>query len=532
MTINYRLHIFGFLGSSKLRHRDAASGSTGKINKQPSYKLLAGAKEKIITYSLDFEVQTMQYKMTSALMQLPSSGLSREYYCAHAGSQFLIAGSSAGELCVFNVQTQVFRACVPVSKGGLLSLCTGGDDLAYCGCGDGTLKVLQGTDLQWVCLAETRLDGALKSVTLSADGKECLVGTSTGNIYRLDAHTLQNLGADGASAGLPLLASHSKPISCLGFGDSSEWFVTASDSGALRRWELSHYSVEYEIAPPVKTTDATAVTRAECLSIRKGSILSGWSDGTIRAYDEANGAFLWEIVSAHRGGVSCIDLTPLYLVSGGADGSVRVWGDGPSKQLLGNFDEHSKRVVGLCVDLDNPAKLHSAGEDKLVVTVDLNQARRTNCHSVKEGVFKSLAQASTGELELITADTAGNLKWWDCDEAEPVSMLVTWSPHDDVHKERRLTHIDLCPPLADGSVGSEYLLACTASGDVQVWDLAVSALEPVSVGSAHSDEVVQAKWSPDGKQVVSVGRDACICVWNFYGTAKAPGSYGAPPPTR
>ena len=25
-----------------------------------------------------------------------------------------------------------------------------------------------------------------------------------------------------------------------------------------------------------------------------------------------------------------------------------------------------------------------------------------------------------------------------------------------------------------------------------------------------------ARWAPDGKQVVSTGKDACICVWNFY----------------
>ena len=114
-----------------------------------------------------------------------------------------------------------------------------------------------------------------------------------------------------------------------------------------------------------------------------------------------------QIVSAHRGGVSCIDLTPLYLVSAGQDGSVRVWGESESRSLLGNFDEHSKRVTGLCVDLAKPNLIHSCADDKLIVTIDLNQARRTGCHSVKEGQLRSMAQCSTGELELITGDTAG-----------------------------------------------------------------------------------------------------------------------------
>jgi len=37
------------------------------------------------------------------------------------------------------------------------------------------------------------------------------------------------------------------------------------------------------------------------------------------------------------------------------------------------------------------------------------------------------------------------------------------------------------------------------------------------VGIAHSHVVTAAHFSPDGKQVVSVGKDCCICVWNFFG---------------
>ena len=47
-----------------------------------------------------------------------------------------------------------------------------------------------------------------------------------------------------------------------------------------------------------------------------------------------------------------------------------------------------------------------------------------------------------------------------------------------------------------------YLLACTGSGDLQIWDLEQASL--VSVGSAHSEEIMQAFWAPDGKQVVAL----------------------------
>jgi len=511
------------------------TASTRKINKKPSYGLMIGSKDKVHRHTLEFDHKTMQYTMSGVPMQLPSSGLARSYNCArYLGNGFLVAGSSAGELCVFNLATEVFRACVPVSKGGLLSLAlgpppnAGEPPLAYCGCGDGVVKLLQGWDLQWVCLREGKVHGAVRSLTLSADGREILAGTSTGYIYRLDAATLDNLDFQANASDTPLLASHPCPITCVAFGASSEWFLTASESGAMRRWELSMYKVEYEIKPPMKTTDASNITRAECLVIRQEReqsgefALSGWTDGTVRAYSTANGSFLWEIVGAHRGGVSCVDLSPLYLITGGVDGSVRVWSDAASRSLVGTFDEHRQRVTGVCVDLHDPSKVHSCSEDKTLVTVCLNQARRVGSHTVKEGHLKTMCQATTGELELVTGDTAGQLKWWDCDEAEPVSMMVTWSPHDDINKERRLTHVALSPPLEPGTVGSDYLIACTASGDLQVWDMAPPEHQHplVSVGQAHSEEITQACWTPDGRQIVSVGKDACICVWNFYGTAK------------
>jgi WD40 repeat protein len=49
-----------------------------------------------------------------------------------------------------------------------------------------------------------------------------------------------------------------------------------------------------------------------------------------------------------------------------------------------------------------------------------------------------------------------------------------------------------------------------------VWRLS-DAAAPLSVGLAHSNEVCQAHFSPDGKQIVSVGKDACVCVWNWFG---------------
>jgi len=500
--------------------------SKSKTKKTSTYKLMSANAHKVFLYTLDFDIYTMQYAITAEAIALPSSGLERSYYCAQAMSNTrLVAGSHAGELVVFNTQTGIFRACVPVSQGGLLALTAtedggSGRHLVYCGCGDGTLTLLGGDDLDWEVFAQTTLNGSVLTVTLSSDKTSLLAGTNDGNVYLLDAQTLALVpNANTAKPEAPLLACHPKPITCLAFGESSECFITGSSNGTLRRWELSHYCVEYQVtikAQMQNKSSSQSVVQPECFMIHAAQLISGWSDGAIRCFEEGSGATLFEIPGAHRGPVSCICLTSLYVVSGGHDGSVRIWSDEPSHSLVGNFDEHRGKVRGLVVDKARPNLVYSAGEDKTLVTIDLGQARRTHCHVVKEGPFSGLAQSPVGDLELLSCDNMGCVKWWDSDVSDqPLSMLVTWSPQDS-SQERKLTSISISPASPTGE--GEYLLLATITGDLQVWDLRQpERCELISQGSAHSDAVTQACWSPDGKQVVSVGKDALICVWNFYG---------------
>ena len=148
--------------------------------KHASYELYTGSNSKVVQQLLEHDPRTMQYKLSGSAMQMPSSGLSRDYYCAqmHGGYDYIVTGSSSGEMCVFNTNTLVFRACVPVSCGGVHALVTcvigspdgGARAIAYCGCGDGHLKMLAGQDLSWEMLGETALSGKIVALSISADG--------------------------------------------------------------------------------------------------------------------------------------------------------------------------------------------------------------------------------------------------------------------------------------------------------------------------------------------------------------------------
>ena len=59
------------------------------------------------------------------------------------------------------------------------------------------------------------------------------------------------------------------------------------------------------------------------------------------------------------------------------------------------------------------------------------------------------------------------------------------------------------------------MLACAGTDQiVKLYDFEKAQL--VSHGVGHSKTVLQLKFSPDDKQIVSVGADGCIFVWNVY----------------
>lgn len=64
------------------------------------------------------------------------------------------------------------------------------------------------------------------------------------------------------------------------------------------------------------------------------SLITGWRDGFIRAYDYNNRTELWNIANAHRGAVTSLYADANYLLSGGQDGAVRVWSRQNRKLLI------------------------------------------------------------------------------------------------------------------------------------------------------------------------------------------------------
>jgi len=164
-----------------------------KGGRRASYEVLlvstgGGPQDDVQKCKLEYDPIRAQWSLLMDNVNMPSGGLARTYYSAmiSADRQFMLCGTSVGDMLVFNMRNSVYRASVPVCSSGLVSLCVNnetGD--VFCGGGDGTLKKLRGSDMRWELVSETMLDSRIVSLSVMANNLELLAGTDSGTQYRV-----------------------------------------------------------------------------------------------------------------------------------------------------------------------------------------------------------------------------------------------------------------------------------------------------------------------------------------------------------
>lgn len=226
----------------------------------------------------------------------------------------------------------------------------------------------------------------------------------------------------------------------------------------------------------------------------------------MRGHLADDGSELWTIASAHRGGVTSVTSAnnQRFLVSGGADGSVRVW-EIRSREMVGDLREHTSAVTQIQVYSDD-AHAVSCSRDRSLLCWDLRRERRISSHTQRMGGIHGIALSRDQSL-VLSVGQEKKITYWDLREPQPVQVV---SP---VHGDDEATCI---------AVAHHSDLFVTGGGDsaVKLWDLRTGrALE---TGRGHSGRVRRVAFSPDDRQVVSVGEDGCVLVWNLYTDLPAP----------
>jgi WD40 repeat protein len=468
-----------------------AWGPIQDTGRYPSYTLCTTYDNQVLVHTLAFDIASMCYKPTSDVVQFPSSGLQRKHLSGLVRGEFLLTGTAAGDVCVFSLKHKVFRTALPVCNNGTTGITAFGD-VVYVSGGDGRVKALKGYDTHWDVLAENVLEAGISALSVSSDGAELVCGTKNGKLFRLLSSDL--------TATLQAI-SHTDEVTHVAFGTSSDAVCSVSRAGEVLVIDLSDY------LPIMTIRTSTPARSAVCCSATRqgeaGEVIVGYEDGFIRSWKLQRGVqhMLWEL-HAHRGGVHVVRETVNFIVTGGHDCAVRFW-HRTTRELLATFHCHAKPITDIVVDNQSPHIVHSGSEDRLCVTYDLKQNKALVQHTTPSSNITGLTQRKDREHEVISCTMDGKLLFWDIDYPDPVGCMEAPSMG---------TRFRCCEISPTG----RYVAVGTDDAQLLLYDL--MSCSCIQVLEAHSQSIVNLRWTPDQKQIVTGGKDGCLAVWNFFET--------------
>ena len=393
-------------------------------------------------------------------------------------------GTTSGDFAQVNVKRKRIGNAIPACKLGANCLLSWPDGIIVGG-GDGTVTTFD-ADMNDVAMAT--LNGAVKALSFSPDKVEVVAGTDRGFIYRLRLDSLQ---------ALLIAETHSAPVVAVSYPPLvSDKFSTISLDNTIRVWDASDYSV----VTAVMVRDAGAPSS---LVYTLDFLITGWSDGKIRAHDSDSGEPLWQIDNAHEAGVTALGLSnnQRYIISGGELGEVRIW-ELRSREMVSHLKEHTKSVA--CVVLyDDDVHALSCSRDRSFLCWDLRNEKRITSHVQRMGGMNCVALAKD-QTHVLTVGQEKRLSFWDLREQHPVSITDLSSDMSDEGQVVAVSHA--------GNV-----VATAGSGmTIKVWQYSVEDVTLFATGSGHSGTILSLKFSADDKQLVSVGHDGLVLVLNLY----------------
>lgn len=399
--------------------------------------------------------------------------------------EFAFLGTRTGDIIEIDLQRCLFKRIGPAKRLfslgiNVINLLRSGDLLI--GAGDGTIAKIGCKDMLVKC--EAQVMGAVTSISLTADSSHFFAGTSKATIYWSSSDKIA-----------PELRNtcHYERINDIAFpAGYSELFATCSVND-IRVWNANTRQELLRIEVP----------GLECYTIGfmadGKSILSGWSDGKIRAFLPQSGKLFYAINDAHNHGVTSLQSTHdcQRIVSGGMEGEVRIWRIGTQTQVLeSSLKEHRSRVSDIRINKQDSQAV-SASYDGSCIIWDLKTHTRIMC-LFESTMFKQLVY-HPDESQLLTCGSDRKVTYWDCFDGQAIRML-------------------------DGSDSGELnALAVTEQGEhlvsggedkvVKLWDYDEGIIYFQGVG--HSGGITKIAIAPNQQFFVSTGAEGGIFVWKM-----------------
>lgn len=466
-----------------------------------STSLLTAGRSTIRTWSVDAAARR------AAPVDVRLGGLSRVVTAVVVGAddQFAWGATTTGDVLRVSLASTpdasphvAARGPASPLAGGVTALCLGGTgEFVVAGTGSGAVVFLNATTLaQLRGITAQALPTAVSSLSPGAAGGGFWVATAAASVYALPKPT----------AGTPAVAAlrmsgHAGCVNDAAFPHGLSAIVATCGREDVCLWDTrtGHELVRAHVAG----VDANAVRFT-----RDGArVVTGWGDGRIRVLGPQSGKLIMSVPDAHRSAsthragaktgvtaLACGD-DPALVVSGGADGCVRVWRLGvDAAVLVASLKEH-KGVVNAVALIRSGAEALSASDDGSCLLWDVARAARTSA-MYAQTYFRDLA-THPDEEEVLTAGSDRRVVHWAVSSGERLRELAV--------------HDAECNAVAAHPSGSHFATG-GADRDVIVWRWVAGT--PAACGVGHAAPVTKVRFSPDGALLVSVGEDGAMFFWH------------------
>ena len=326
--------------------------------------------------------------------------------------------------------------------------------------------------------------------------------------------------------------------------------LTAGDDWRLILWDVTTGEVLRVYGPDDPATETveghSERVREVAFTPDGKRAVSASYDGTLILWDVATGEVL-RVFEGHEGKVASVAVSAdgRYVLSGGQDQTARLWDLETGEELL-QLQGHGNWVKSVAFSADGQRALTSS-DDATVRLWDLatgEELLRFSGHTdfVEEATF------SPDESQILSASGDGTLRLWDVyNGAELRRFLghtagvvdVAVSPDGTTALTAEFDHLIRIWDVASGeqigvfdkhtafptvlafspdgrlalsgdAAGTDY--ESTEDDVLLLWDVQTGEIVQRFVG--HADWVQAAAFSPDGKTLVTGGKDTWIIVWD------------------